>query len=599
MLKENPETKNGTLPYQADKYRADSILINPDLYAKRSTSFTVISGLVTVAAVGAVAWFAFPMLAAAAAASAAVGIGGVLVGIWASWACLGTVAAIIASIGASGFLAYTTLSGLKYEISKDKNKKNRAQILFKNRYCDDKPLRNENDARQNPRQNQNSRGKKGDDSKQKSENEREEHGKSVENRNEFETEAASLEVKSKQLSIDKSKNEAAELLQKEQAKLEQESKSVEATLNEVTNRVGQLNSELVDIEARVEQKKKELREVSDQIANLNELIQKEQKHLSDQQISLLNSIDSYLNTVDEQLQARFKVELTKIKESGKCEIQQKLKQFYLSLKGELEKELSVIGDKKMIIENSIASKTREKEAKKAELEQLTSHELESIMNKVKNQQKLAELNELQRKMKDEFGQKNKMEQTQEVMVINEFKQNDSGENTKEQPDLDVNELIEELGIYLIKEIAINENDYQSISKGKPKVSLSDLTKSLVVYANSITIDTDLVLGKLDFIISSLSVARLNETMKNDQKTKDTFKIKNIFENIKSNPLKFLDFYYFNFAVAFFQEEKWYHEILNKKVDNQQILEYDNFIENCSLTLRYQTQTSSSKNDLVS
>ena len=88
--------------------------------------------------------------------------------------------------------------------------------------------------------------------------------------------------------------------------------------------------------------------------------------------------------------------------------------------------------------------------------------------------------------------------------------------------------------------------------------------------------------------------------KNDEKATKLFKLKHIFENVKNEPSKYLDLYFYKFTEEFYDVEKWHHEILleRSQVDNKE-LNYENFIEKCSLNLNYQKQQIKSKNDTVS
>lgn len=118
MLKENPETKEGELDYDEyrDKYRSESIIKSPDLYAKRSKSFTTMSIVMTAAAVGVVACLAVPMIMAAAAVIPVIGAaawaGGFALAAGTTLAGAAAVGGTLFSLGVSSFLAYKTATGL-------------------------------------------------------------------------------------------------------------------------------------------------------------------------------------------------------------------------------------------------------------------------------------------------------------------------------------------------------------------------------------------------------------------------------------------------------------------------------------------------------
>ena len=140
-------------------------------------------------------------------------------------------------------LTYKTLDGINVEIGNE-NVKNRSKIIFHNRYCDEEPLRDDNETYKNPRRDERSRGKKGEKSKKKQESKREEHGKSTEANNEFETEAICLETKASELKKDNQKEEAFNALKTEKTKLEENTKNVEISLQGVNSAVNDLNIEL-------------------------------------------------------------------------------------------------------------------------------------------------------------------------------------------------------------------------------------------------------------------------------------------------------------------------------------------------------------------
>lgn len=317
LLKMNPETKEGKLCFEKyrDKYREDSIINAPDLYAKRSKSFTAISVGATTAAVSVLGILAAPMVMAAVAVIPTIGAAA-----WASgfalsastWAGGTAVVGLLSSVGFSGYFSIKTLTGLNAEIrlgDRIKEKmRNQIEVYFKNRYCDDLPLRNESEARQNPRRDNRSRGENGEKSRTKSENERDEHGKSRETMiNELETEAASLEAKCAQLRNDRTKSEALDALRAEAGKLKQEANSVEAVLNQVDSRVNELSNELAELSARVDEKELEQNELDKQIDAINVLIENQHASLSEQQQALLSKIDSYIHKMEQQIKANYEV----------------------------------------------------------------------------------------------------------------------------------------------------------------------------------------------------------------------------------------------------------------------------------------------------
>ena len=158
--------------------KSESILKKPSLYAERSLSYSLV--------IGAAAFASFIALHIFAPFFGPFGI----------------------------FLAKKVLDVLIYD-ENNKNNKNRSKITFHNRYCDIEPLRDDNETHKNPRRDERSRGKKGENSKKKEESKREEHSKSTEANNEFETEAVSLETKASELKKDNQKEEAFNALKTE------------------------------------------------------------------------------------------------------------------------------------------------------------------------------------------------------------------------------------------------------------------------------------------------------------------------------------------------------------------------------------------------
>jgi len=551
------------------------------LYAKRSLSYSLTFAAAGVIAVGALIWFAAPIVVSAMAVLPAVGFGGLAIGLVLAAGKLGLIAGATIGTGllVSGFvLAYKTLDGINVEI-KNENNKNRSQIIFHNRYCDEKPRRNDNETRKNPRRDERSRGKKGEKSKKKEESKREEHGKSTEANNEFETETFSLETKVSELKRDNHKEEAVNALQAEKKKLEEETKNAEISLQEVTSALNVLNTELDTLNAEVERKTIEKQDIMSQIDEINKILKNQHENLSENQANLMQSIESYLNSQRVSQNAWLKTEFAKIKKNGSIEVKENLNQAFMSLKSELDKKCSEILYEKLNLQSEIIIMENKKQLKQKEIETLKNQELASLRNRLKSEQELVAINELQQRMKVEQNNEKTMEQTEEVMVMKEFKKEPDNEDNNNNKSIKLEDFVNEQNYS--NWLKINENNYLRLFAGsKPKIGLNDLIKDFVTNAKDHQMDVDKMIGKLEFLITT--VGFIGEK---DERLKEMFQLRNIFKNIKEEPLKHLEFYFKDATENYFKMESK----LTISSDLGQI-SIMNFLDKCTLFLHYDYQS---------
>jgi hypothetical protein len=591
---ETSVTKTQTF-YDEKKYKSQGIFEHPCIYAKNSLSCQIAKGAVVAAAVIGLAVLAAPVVSFAAAVLPVVGVAGLIGGM--TYTFMVSAAAIfIASAGASVYFSHQTLTGLKYEVRCKDDQKNRSHILFKNRYCDDKPLRNEEETRNNPRRSDKSRGKKGENSKKKSEDEKDEHGKSSKFINEIETDVHNLDKKSKDLRKDNQKEQAAEALNAAAEQVEKEAKIVQNTLNEVVTRVDQLNNEIESMNSQIEQISKKKEELMQKIASINSILKSKEESLSNEENELLNNVDNYLNSMEKQLEARVKLEFIRIRENGTIEVQQKLKQQFLLLKTEMEQKCKDCSDEQMNIKNEINSKKREKTEKQGELEALRNQKFESIKNKVNSEQELSTLNEMQSRIKEEASKENKMEVSEQVMVMKEFNFNTMNQDD-DKFDEQINDAVSEFKLSNIKQ-NLNEEEYKELfPKGVKVQPLSDLLKEIIKFSNEFKQDINSSICKLDFVIRVMKSDKINEEIKeilvleNKKKEADLFEIKHIFKNIKDKPIQ-LDSYFYNMTEQYFKKSRI--TLLTYNKETELFFDSINFLKTCCLRFSYQFEENEEK-----
>jgi hypothetical protein len=584
-------TKTQTF-YDEKKYKSQGIFEHPSIYAKNSISCQIIKGAVVAGIVIGLAVLAAPVVSFAASVLPVVGVAGLIGGM--TYTFMASAAAIfIASAGASIYFSHQTITGLKYEVRCKDDQKNRSHILFKNRYCDDKPLRNEEETRNNPRRSDKSRGKKGENSKKKSEDEKDDHGKSSQFINEFETDAHNLDKKSKDLRKDNQKEQAASTLNAAAEQVGKEAKIVENTLNEVVTRVDQLSNEIESMNSQIEQISKKKEELMQKIASINSILNSKEESLSNEENELLNNVDNYLNSMENQLEARVKLEFIRIRENGTIEVQQKLKQQFLLLKTEIEQKCRDCSDEQMNIKNEINSKKREKTEKQAELEALRNQKFESIKKKVNSEQELSALNEMQSRIKEEASKENKMEEIEQVMIMKEFNFYSMNQDDDKVGELaQINYAVSDFKLSNIKQ-NLNEEEYKKLfPKGVKVQPLSELLKEIIKFSNEFKQDINLSISKLDFVLHVMKSDKINEEIKgilileNKEKEADLFEIKHIFKNIKDKPIQ-LDSYFYDMTEQYFKKPRKALTLLTYNEETELFFDSINFLKTCCLRFSYQ------------
>ena len=319
------------------------------------------------------------------------------------------------------------------------------------------------------------------------------------------------------------------------------------------------------------------------ISSINSILNSKEESLSNEENELLNNVDIYLNSMEKQLEARVKLEFTRIRENGTIEVQKKLKQQFLLLKTEMKQKFKDFSDEQMKIQNEINSKKREKTEKQAELEALRNQKFESIKNKVESEQELTKLNEMQTRIKEEACKENNMDKSEEVKVMQKF--NFDSMNQVDNTD----DAVRKFKLSDIK-WNINEEDYKELfPKGVKVQPLSDLLNEIIKFSNESTLDLNLYICKLDFVIRVMKSDKINEEIKeilltkNKENEADLFKIKHIFKNIIDKPIQ-LDYYFDNITEQYFKKPRKALTLHSCNNESECFLDSINFFK--TLCLRY-------------
>ncbi len=479
-----------------------------------------------------------------------------------------------------GSLTYSTARGTKVEHTLKKKEKNRIEIKFNNRYCDEPLLRDEKETRANPRVNQNSRGKDGEKSKLKEEKEREEHSRSQETTNEFADayEMASLNSKAQTLKTDNAKEEATNSLNKELQQAKEELNTCVQSLKAVDERVNELTNEFNELDKKIKENEVKKKEIEQQMQDIDAILNAKEKNISDTQQKLLDNVDAYMQKMEEQSSVKLQVEFAKIKENGKLEVQQKLKQSFQILKEEVDKETKNLKEEQQSLENEINEKINEKSRKQNEIDNLRNQELNSVKNRVDNEKEIANLEAMQKRLSEDRENETKSQTTEEVIVMKEFKIEENNETILLDDSTD-----NTLNIFPKKQV-INKDFYEKINKKNTR--LTDIVKFLQEYSKKHKISPNILFGQLDFVINAQHLG-IYEIIKDELKKKDSntdmykqFKAKEFFESIKKPGFleasyKLMAQYYFKFI--------WKSASTNYM---QEDIKLENYLEKFSLEVHY-------------
>ena len=589
------------------KYKTKSILEDPDLYAKRSASYTVFTSVMLVGFAIVACVVAAPFVAASAAVLPAIGAAA-----WATGAVLAAKVVVLGTLalaGASIFCTVKTVSGLSATqgVNEKKKLKNRAQITFNNRYCDEPWLRNEADSRQNSRHSQNSRGKQGEQSKEKEEKERDEHGKAKETENEFEDEyeMASLNQKAQELKTDAAKAESMDALNAELNSTKQEEEACQASLKVCDERVAELTNEFGELNRKIDETQRQKQEIEQKISEIESVLNVKESKLSESQQQMMNDVEAYLNTLNKEVSSRIQLEFAKISETSKLEVQQRLREACQGIRQILDEESQALMGEKAAIQREIDSKTAEKDKKLEEMESLRSQELNSIRNRVNSEKEVSAMEAMQKKLKSEMQKEKNTSTVAEVMVMKEFKADSKKEASGPAED-QVNYEIK------LQKRVISEEVYKSlfvkkginILSGKP-TPLNEVIASLKEYAVKNKTSEDILLGQLEFIIFAYSrglyelikanlqnedgqdkvVSKEKENKKEENKEYKQFKPAEMFEKIKTTPF-LIDKFYAMIVSCFFKEK-----LLDLKPSYaHEELSAANFLDKCGLEVHYEDKT---------
>ena len=469
---------------------------------------------------------------------------------------------------------------------------NRQQVQFHNRYCDEPPLRDESATNQNKRINEKSRGKIGEKRKLREETEREDDSRSRETTNEFAdaVEAALLSKKANKLKRDEEKEAIMASLNSELEKAREESNTNKANLMEVNQRIDVLASEFDAITSKINETNKKKLEIERKIDEINRMLSGEERALADVASQQLANVDEYINKMNKKLSTEVQIELIKVKEECKTEIKEELKQLWLSIKSELENETQSLMGEKVSLEKVISSKKREKSEKEEEIEVLRNQELSSLMNRVKNENELAAADALQKKLQREKQNEEEQKTKEEVMITEEFKMSDNKTSKLKA------EIKEDLSIR-IEQLVITDDRYKRILNKAARAqlainnypSIKDLIECQLKYATKYSMDKNVLLGYLDFIIHAYSLGIYDKLFSKshliDKNDLEMLHVKELMQSIYAKPGTLEKLY--GKIAEFYFKTGWTTVV--KSTFNQEIT-IDNFLCACSLQLHYKAAT---------
>ncbi|CAF0787513.1 unnamed protein product [Brachionus calyciflorus] len=542
----------------SNKYKKASIFDEPDLYAKMS-KLTAISGTLGIFTAGFVCFMISPFVMAVLPV---VGVGGIISTIIAgySMAAIGTIA-----VGVVGIIQiFTTISGLVFKtgVEKGKENKNRLQIMFNNRYCDEPPLMFSTDAN-NKRRDERSRGKKGEQGADKDQEERQEHSKSKEKRNEFNdaVDVAAMNKKVAELQRDvKQKSKAFESIQNEIQKQESLVEAVELKVNELSAQTSQVDIEVNSIESQINEQKVQFNQIEQTLSSIQSLMSQAEGKLSDTSSQLLTNIDSYLNSIEEQASFKISLEILKLKQTAKTELLSEIKMKCAAIRGELQDQISEITGEKSKIQKQFERKNEEKVALESEIEALKEQEMNGLLSRVSNEKQIAELAELQRKLKVDNQNNRKTNSIEQTLVSTEFKMRKKNRNQPERKPktthtLRVNCLVKQWESMKPKDLVVLERLVKLLKEDK-------------------TQDFDLAMGQLDFIIYFKS-SEINFEEDSNQKKQD---LKTLLNDLCKKPM-LLKGIYIKLGRLYFS---------HKKLNLWASYKTSNFLESTSLHIHYTT-----------
>jgi hypothetical protein len=134
----------------------------------------------------------------------------------------------------------------------------------------------------------------------------------------------------------------------------------------------------------------------------------------------LTNLDAYLEAMDAKRASSVSLELTRVRENGKVECRQKLKEAHALIKTSLESELCALGEKRDELLNHLAKMGHDLATQEKKLNALRGSELQTLRNRIENENTLAELSALQSSLAQKQDSESEIQEKQEVSVMREF-----------------------------------------------------------------------------------------------------------------------------------------------------------------------------------
>jgi chromosome segregation ATPase len=139
----------------------------------------------------------------------------------------------------------------------------------------------------------------------------------------------------------------------------------------------------------------------------------------------LTSLDEYLEATDTGRECRISLELARMRESGKLECRQKLKEAYTYVKELLESEMREPNEKRDELQSRLTDMRRELAMHEKRIEELRGNKFLALRSRSENENALAELNALQSSLAQSQAGESEVQEKQEVSVMREFSVSDS------------------------------------------------------------------------------------------------------------------------------------------------------------------------------
>lgn len=123
--------------------------------------------------------------------------------------------------------------------------------------------------------------------------------------------------------------------------------------------------------------------------------------------------------MEKERASRVSLELSRMRENGKLECRQKLKEAYELIKSSLESESRTLGNKRDEIMTQLAEMRGQLVVQEKQLQALRDNEFQVLHNRIENENTLAELSALQSSLAKEQASESEIIETQEVSIMQE------------------------------------------------------------------------------------------------------------------------------------------------------------------------------------